>query len=258
MLEIEKPATGEIKLHVKEKSAFMTTRLRQAFTYSLFVHVLVFAVFRVKFMIPQEDVLISKPIDVGIEAEIQESVHTDGTENKESLDSFPAMYPFTSMPSSFLDHHTSLQESKREALFFSQNTLPDPFSADLQKKQSANDLFSEHFYPLKIELSRELEPLKIIEDGSLFFKKKPPKSSYAHLQLTTSPFKIRYFVEVLGSTGKISGWSRKHELLDKKLQQYADFLIEKISFAPGDEKSYIGKVDLIFYCTGEEIKGMLR
>jgi hypothetical protein len=251
MLKIERIGkTDAIKLSVKERKNFLNTRFRQALTYSLVFHLLLFCFFRIKFMLPQDEAPAFRPVSLAVDMrEFMQMTVADL--QAEEMRSFPYQ---TELLNSFESFFPSSQEQAPKTMCGSDL----PYIKHLVTTQEMHPLFTERFYPLKIELSKGLQELRIVEDGSSLFRKKIEPAHLSHLLLTTSPLRIRYSIRVHGATGKIIECSRKHELLDKKLQQYADLLIHSISFAPFQELSLTGKLDLVFQCSGDELRSYLK
>jgi hypothetical protein len=202
--------------------------LLQALIYSLLIHAVLVLCFRIRLFDFRSEPVAFTPAKLFVDDEpvasasiIQEKLKT--------------------APTVFLDElteHTEESRSQIQALFVQDIAFPD------------------QGYPLRIKCSPSLKPLLLIEDGSHLFKHMTSPHQQEVSLLSCRKFTIEYSVDVDGTTGKLSSWSRTRELLDKELQQIADKIVSELRFAP-HKKSLSGKLWINFYCSGEELQDYL-
>lgn len=257
----QKSQTVEIRF--KPRIAMFDRPLQRALLYSFLFHACLFGVFRIKCFDLNEQETTFNPVEVAIEDEAQEEkslvtvtdVHSDekmkmhAPTNKETH--WVSQVPFDF--DEFMDKAVfSTQESEVSA---SQEIIPDYFLSESLE-------FQEPLYPLKLHLSKSLSKLKLVEDGSSFFKLKDSGAHQGIYTLAARTYPIEYIVRVSEKTGAIVEWKRKKELIDKLLQAHADAFIQKLRFAPHeltDAHSKVrGKIIMVFECPGEELATMVR
>src|SRR5689334_10645560 len=110
MLKLERLGNSEkVQIRVKERRSFFDRRLRQAFTYSLLFHVVVFGVFRVKFLQVHEGAAAFRPVEVALDQESPEEMSL-GT-IAEVQDEVERLAPFDATASQFPVFSSNYQEA---------------------------------------------------------------------------------------------------------------------------------------------------
>jgi len=89
-----------------------------------------------------------------------------------------------------------------------------------------------HIYPLKIQLSHQLKKLQLIQDGSKFFQKSSYKTILFTLPFAETQPKVEFFIDISSKTGRVIQSICTKELVDKRLQWFAEQLLLSLQFAP--------------------------
>ena len=117
-------------------------------------------------------------------------------------------------------------------------------------------------YPIKITLHSSLRHLSFIDDGSLFFKKSSPQTLlHAPIFAQATP-KVNFNVDISPITGKITKSVCTKEPFDKRLQEIASRILQKIQFHTGKsafrKNIWTGEISLQFYGTFETITSLIE
>jgi hypothetical protein len=259
MLKLERlSGQGGVHIRLKEKSFLFDAPFLRALGYSFLFHLVLFGVFKIEFLDIPEPIPNPCPVEVAVGVPEQSIVaaHVDASFDKPLFVESPlSKIELSQTPLNKTELLLSqLQYNIHNNTLFYETKEEYP---NLAKEMSEPLAFQEKLYPLRLKLSSSLTQLKLVEDGSCLFKEKSPHHLTASYILTIHPLDIEYSIVVSGETGKVIEWHRSKELLDKKLQRYADKLIQTIAFAPNERMYIKGKVLLIFKCSGEEIENLV-
>lgn len=260
MLKLERLSTNShVNIRLKENSFFFDAPFLRALGYSLLFHIVLFGFFKIEFLDISEPIDSPAPVSVAL-GETNQPVATTKVDVDTPFDKplFVASgidkiemptEPMNATEFMLSQVHHNVQNN---ALWYEKSEDYASFAKEMSEPLQ----FQERLYPLRLKFSSSLSKLKLIEDGSSLFKEKSPHHSVSSYILTVHPLDIEYDVVVSGESGKVIEWKRK-ELLDKRLQRYADFIIKTISFAPSEKLCVQGKILLIFKCSGEEIEHLV-
>lgn len=242
--------SSQLALKLKEQASLFDRPFKQALLYSVLFHFLVFGVFRVQFLQIKDAIQPIDPVEVAIDQgqDSQELVAIAEFDNPKETAAFAP----------YVKEHLKLKDKGYKADIEHLATSKACFfdEKEIDEKQFHTKLsYPTKHYPLRLEFTSGISKLKLIEDGSNLFKEKNSYFSRDKLPLTF--FTIAYNVKVSGTTGKVTEWKRKRELLDKRLQACADRIIGEIQFAPFQENSLKGKIWIVFECSGDEIQEYL-
>jgi hypothetical protein len=252
MLKLERISkNGAIGIRVKERSSFFDNALVRALLFSTGVHLVLLCGIRIKMFEFTESVPL-RPINVAIESENGEGAEAlvDVSQNRMQPLAFSKALDNPSWIDLCLKPKNELQVSEHITTTV-QSTLTDTKLTSTIVPLN----YRVRLYPLQIKCSSNLKVLKLIDDGSSLFKEQHPSNIYP---FTSSHYPIEYNVQVAGSTGKIVSFNPKKELIDKELQEVADRLMQRLSFAPREDKLYTGSISLHFCCSGEKIGEYLQ
>ncbi len=266
MLKLERTdATQQVEIRINEKRSFFDRHLRQAFTYSLLFHALLFGLFRIKFSQIHETAEAFRPVQVAVDnekieenaqqaiAEVADTPINLAPHSTQALLARSWPFNFDQALSSVLLSPSSDAYETEDVIESSEMLLQESAKLDQLKIR-----FSEHVYPLTLKLSKKLSRLQLIEDGHELFRLKAKTLADAHLLLATTSYPISYKVHILGKTGKVILWDRKKELIDKQLQEYADKIVQTLTFEPFAEDEIKGRIQIIFKCDGQKIQEFLQ
>ena len=252
---------SNVSIQIREKPSFFEGSFKRAFCISFIIHIAVFGVFRVKFLEIHEVNNAFEPIEVAIhEDEIQKNSVAQVAPHEEE-DVYPMFLPKASLQNQVPEFHSD-DDKELVSFLLNHSYISDPMkyangedlaSSIFQNLENEKLVFSPRYYPLKVRLSPSLEVLKIVEDGLSLFREKKGDEKKINQKLNSSQYNITYGVKISGATGKIVEWTHKSLLRDKKLQSYADVIIQHIVFAPFSKKHIKGKIELSFECTGQEL-----
>ncbi len=235
---------------VKEKSPFLDRALFQALFWSLIIHLVLFATFRIRLNDFLDTKIEMKPLNVAIEPERADEANTTlDIQNRDSYD------PLTLVT-------LQLDPDECKMMHLAQNPVASEteiaFSDDDLSELTPELSYTPTMYPLQLKLSSELKALSLINDGSSLFKEKGQKDRLGPFMLAANHLSIDYTVTIDGKSGRVIRSDRSQVLLDKKLQQVADKIVNMIAFKPFSEKSRTGRITIVFCCTGDEIKSFMN
>lgn len=256
MLKLERVSSNNQLTLKKSERRLIDKPLIRALLWSALIHASLLVIFRVSlFDIPES--IYQPTIEVHLENDIGE-----GASVRAHIQSNSDTPLLTDILHSCAWENTQLQNAKENSLkspssFFKKApTMLYALSTEDTLPLNLHLMDTLHrVYPLKIKASSSLKMCKIIEDGSAFFKEIDVSLLPLH---RTTRARIEYFVVLDGMTGKIKQMHRTRELLDKTLQSVADTIIDMLRFWMPEENEYKGRIELCFYCSGEEIQNAQR
>jgi hypothetical protein len=259
MLRLKRLPKDRVTIYIQDKSRTLDIRFWRSLFYSLLFHVIVFGSIRIEYLRIHESTIPLVPVEVAIDNAPEEMVIADtgDLENARQkkfihLAAHYSEVPYIKKTNEF-DLAAQLQALQNSPLILSQAATHHESPLPAAPPSS----YPEKCYPMRIELTSGLQELQLVRDGSILFRQKKTTDMLSKLKLTTRPLFIDYEVRVCGNSGKIIGWKRTHELLDKKLQELADRIIQEIGFGKQAPDTQTGVIRLIFECSGVEIEQYL-
>ncbi len=253
MLKLERLGQSNTLIVRLPRRRFDRAMLR-ACLYSALLHALVFGVIRVKFPDVHDTPVVYAPIEVGIESEDSPQAVAEAGDFTASAKMLPPLPPIKKI---LLQ---ALKNGIPQDIHASSETLIPTLSIEYDPlKQESRHIFAdERIYPLRLHLSSKLAKYPLLDDGSLLFRKKSTLDNRVPPIAAHSPYVVAYYVTVSGASGKIITCTKKKTCSDKKLQKYADILLEHIRFVPCNKEVLRGKIRFTFACAGNGIDQYLE
>lgn len=263
MLRLEREKKQRVIIRLRRKRYKFDTRFWRAVLYSTGFHLFIFGFIRIQFSQAHDGPAPLLPVEVAIDYEEEDlSSEVVAIRHEESEKLLLAMSAIEDSPQPLADpelmdeiNHILIDlHSSDEA-----NTTSFPSNQGLRELPPPSRLnLSERLYPIRFQISGSLKNKHIISDGSHLFRKSTSSETNALLRLKTTSRSIMYQIEIDGKTGKVIEWKRKRELIDKKLQAFADRLLDEITFEASSSDVKRGSIRIIFDCTGDELTQYLE
>ncbi len=262
MLRLKRLPHDRVSIQVQDKKTSYDIRFWRSLIYSTIFHLLLFGMVRIEYLTTHEMLKPAIPVEVSIEQEPGDIAIADVVEEKTPM---PELFSHLATPllcipyGVYPSHSDTTFMTEEESLNHQQPYSPiTQISYHVENTPSfTSSMPREHIYPLQLHLSDDLHKLQLVSDGSLLFRYKRVSDAVAKMKLTVNPLAIDYEVTICGETGKILEWQRTRVLLDKRLQECADTLMQEIRFGKTGGDATRGIIRISFTCTGDEIDGYL-
>jgi hypothetical protein len=253
MFRLKKTADQKVAISIARRTVTPRKILISALICSLVLHFSVFIFFRVKQTYPT--VVHSAPTP-SVFTEFDE-ISTPFFDSSQTLE-----HPFHKILDEFHIVDPTPQSSPLVSLPAIGDDLPSlPAIACLP--WTSDDLAASHHtvrvYPLKIILHHSLRHLRLTDDASSCFKKATNDTLFTSSDFSETHPKVEFLVDICPKTGKIEQAICHKELVDKRLQDLAEFILRQICFAPVNDNAKIsGRLSLQFAGTFDSLSLLLE
>lgn len=263
MLRLERGKKDRVIIRLRQKRYKFDTRFWRAVLYSAAFHLFIFGFIRIQFSQVHQAPMPLLPVEVAIDYEEEDlSAEVVAVKHDENEKLLIAMSPIEDSPQPRAD--PELVDEVNHILI-DLNSSDESNNPRFATNHGLTEVappgrfnLSEKLYPLRFQVSGSLKNKQIVTDGSHLFRNSTATETNAPLRVKTTSRSILYQIKIDGITGKVIEWKRKRELIDKKLQAFADTLLDEITFEAGFPGTKKGSIRVIFDCTSDKLTQYLE